>query len=243
MPTAFVRLFCLLALLVPLHSQAHELQLFTTQAPPLTSSEPGQAGLVGEVVLAMLAAEKLDYQVLTPPWPRAQKLVRDGRNLLIMPLSRIPTRERQYTWIAPIYYMERAFFSLDQPVQSLAQARLQRRKIGVGLGSAQHQLLLAEGFSEAQLQVIPIGENPALMLEMGRLDAWFNGIPEAHYYWSKVGQHVLMESPPMLGSQLYLACSLDCDRALVVRLQKRLQVLRESGELARIQAKYARYLH
>lgn len=240
MPTKFSRLLCLLILL-PLPVWAEALQLFSVQAPPLTSNEAGQHGLVGEVVLAALAAEKLDYTLHMPPWPRAQKQVQEGRDLLIMPLSRIPSREQLYTWIAPIYHVERAFFSLGTPVRSMAEARLQLHKVGVGLGSAQHQQLLDAGFREDQLQVLKIDENPALMLEKGRLDAWFNGIPEARYFWEKVGKHELRNSPPMAGNDLYLACSLECNPNLVDSLRRRLQLMQESGEVARIQARYARY--
>ncbi|UUY06653.1 transporter substrate-binding domain-containing protein [Pseudomonas sp. J452] len=241
MPTASARLLCLLILLLPLPAWAEAVQLFSVQAPPLTSSEPGQHGLVGEVVLAALAAEKLDYRLHTPPWPRAQKQVQEGRDLLIMPLSRIPSREKLYTWITPIFHIQRAFFSLGTPVRSMAEARLQLRQVGVGLGSAQHQQLLDAGFREDQLLVLKIDENPALMLEMGRLDAWFNGIPEARYFWEKVGKHELLSSPPLVSNDLYLACSLECDPDLVERLRRRLQLMQASGEVARIQARYARY--
>lgn len=236
-----VRVLCLLVLLLPLPAWAQALQLFSVQAPPLASNEEGKHGLVGEVVLAALAAEQLDYTLQTPPWPRAQKTVQEGRSLLIMPLSRISSREHLFTWIAPIYHMQRAFFSLGAPVRSMTEARLQLRKIGVGLGSAQHQQLLEAGFSADQLQVLKIDANPALMLEMGRLDAWFNGIPEVRYFWQKVGKHELLSSPPMVGSDLYLACSLDCDPDLVDRLRRRLQLMQASGEVARIQARYARF--
>lgn len=244
MPTNYARLLCLLCLLIllqPLPAWAEALQLFSVEAPPLTSNEAGQHGLVGEVVLAALAAEKLDYVLHTPPWPWAQKQVQEGRDLLIMPLSRIPSREQLYTWITPIYHVQRAFFSIGPPVRSMAEARLQLHKVGVGLGSAQHQQLLDAGFRKDQLLVLKINENPALMLEMGRLDAWFNGIPEARYFWGKVGKHELRSSPPMAGNDLYLACSLECDPELVDRLRRRLQQMQASGEVARIQARYARY--
>lgn len=241
--TTFARLLCLLFLLLPMPAWADALQLFSVEAPPLTSNEKGQHGLVGEVVLTALAAEELEYVVNMLPWPRAQKQVQEGHSLLIMPLSRTPSREKLYTWIAPIFHIQRAFFSLRPPVRSMDEARLQLHNIGVGLGSAQHQQLLDAGFSANQLQVLKIDENPVLMLEMGRLDAWFNGVPEARFFWEKVGKHKLqlLSSPPMTSNDLYLACSLKCDLDLVDKLRRRLQLMQESGEIERIQARYARY--
>jgi polar amino acid transport system substrate-binding protein len=237
------RLLYLTTLLLCLPAQAEDLQLYSVEAPPLTSSVPGQHGLVGEVVTRALQAEQLPFERLTPPWSRAQLNVRSGKNLLIMPLSRIAEREAQYTWIAPIYFMQRAFFSLVSPPQSMQQARDTLNAIGVGLGSAQHALLLAEGFRPEQLRAINIGDSAALMLQKGRLDAWFNGIPESRFFWAKISQQPLQMSPPMSSSDLYLACSLDCDDELVVRLQKRLQLMYESGEVQRIQSKYSAYTH
>lgn len=241
MRNTFRRLLCLMTLVLCLPAQAEDLQLYSVEAPPLTSSVPGQYGLVGEVVIRALHAEQLPYQLLTPPWARAQLNVRSGKNQLIMPLSRIAEREAQYTWIAPIYFMQRAFFTLASPPQSMQEARDTLNTIGVGLGSAQHALLLAEGFRPEQLRTINIGDSAALMLQKGRLDAWFNGIPESHYFWAKISQKPLQMSPPMAGTDLYLACSLDCDGALVMRLQKRLRLMIESGEVQRMQSKYSAY--
>jgi polar amino acid transport system substrate-binding protein len=234
-------LLSLTTLLFCLSTQAEDLQLYSAEAPPLTSSLPEQYGLVGEVVIRALQAEQLPYEFVIQPWARAQLSVRNGKDHLIMPLSRIAERESQYTWITPLYFMQRAFFTLGSPPQSMQQARDTLNAIGVGLGSAQQALLLAEGFRPEQLRTINIGDSPPLMLQKGRLDAWFNGIPESRYFWAKISPQPLQMSPPMLGTDLYLACSLDCDASLVLRLQKRLQQMRDSGELQRIQSTYSAY--
>ena len=89
--------------------------------------------MVGDVTLAALARLGKLTEIVAEPWPRAQASVARGRNMLIIPLLRTPEREELYTWIAPVMELERAFFSLDEPVTSFAEARQRYRRIGVGL--------------------------------------------------------------------------------------------------------------
>ena len=107
--------FCLLVALFHAGSGVADepLQLHMPDAPPLTLLHyEGGHGMVGDVTLAAIALSGRLTRVIAEPWPRAQARVASGRNLLIIPLSRIPEREDRYTWIAPIMVLERAFFSI-----------------------------------------------------------------------------------------------------------------------------------
>lgn len=195
--------------------------------------------MVGDVALAAIARAGYHAQVQMQPWARAQKRVSAGHDLLIIPLSRTPLREDSYTWIAPIMRMERAFFSLHHKVDSFAEAKRRFRLIGVGLGSAQHEILRTAGFPEEQLYPLTIGENPARLLELGRIDAWFNGVPESPYIWKRISQRPLLMGKPMAATDLYLACAKDCDPALVAHLRQAVEELRAEGTLQRLLDAYA----
>jgi polar amino acid transport system substrate-binding protein len=215
------------------------IELHIPDAPPLTFvNDPRGYGIVGDVAVAAMARAGYTVKVHVLPWARAQKHVSEDQDLLIAPLSRIPGREDHFTWIAPIMPMERAFFSLDRQVQSFAQARETYRKIGVGLGSAQEEILRSEGFSEEQIYPLTIGDNPAQLLLMGRIDAWFNGVPESRYIWPKVSKRKLLMSPVGSSADLYLACSRQCSPKMVKELREAVDALRASGELKRIRGVY-----
>ncbi|WP_095053824.1 ABC transporter substrate-binding protein [Pseudomonas sp. Irchel s3b2] len=215
------------------------LELYIPQAPPLTFVDGAEGhGMVGDAVLMAIANAGYVAHVHGLPWARSQKYVSDKQDLLITPLSRTPEREDHFTWIAPIMPMERAFFSLDRQVSSFAQAKKTYRKIGVGLGSAQEEILRAQGFSDEQIYPLTIGDNPAQMLLKGRIDAWFNGVPESQYIWPKVSEQTLLMSPVMSSADLYLACSRLCSAQLVQDLREAVETLREDGTLARIQQRY-----
>jgi len=213
--------------------------LFIPDAPPLTIVDDAKGhGIVGDIALMAIANAGYVAHIQALPWARSQKYVSEKQDLLIAPLSRTPEREDRFTWIAPIMTMERAFFSLEHQVSSFAEAKRVYRVIGVGLGSAQEEILRAQGFSKEQIYPLTIGDNPAQMLLKGRIDAWFNGVPESQYIWPKVSERTLLMSPVMSTVDLYLACSKHCSPERVQGLRDAVETLRRDGTLARIQKRY-----
>jgi polar amino acid transport system substrate-binding protein len=235
--------FCLLVALLYVGGVAADepLALHMPDAPPLTlyHDERGH-GMVGDITLAAITLSGRTARIVDEPWARAQVNVASGQNQLIIPLSRTPEREQRYTWIVPIMPLERAFFSLDEPVSSFAQARQRYRRIGVGLGTAQVEILRREGFADEQIIQLKLGENPAILLERGRLDAWFTGIPEALYIWHKSSEQrrKLYQSPVLASTDLYLACSRTCDLQIVEQLRAAVLQLESSGVSPRLRQAY-----
>ncbi|WP_394236858.1 substrate-binding periplasmic protein [Pseudomonas anguilliseptica] len=231
--------FAVLLTSLNLSATAREpLVLHMPDAPPLTFvSFQGGYGMVGDVALAAITRAGYLSHIHVTPWARAQQQVSRGKNLLIIPLSRTPEREALYTWIAPISPLERAFFSLDAPVANFAEARQRYRRIAVGHGTAQMEILKSEGFSETQIVSLKLGDNPARMLELWRVDAWFTGVPEGLYLWPQSDNRLQM-SPVLASTDLYLACSRDCDVQLQEDLRKAVDALRAEGMIQRIQDAY-----
>jgi polar amino acid transport system substrate-binding protein len=235
---------CGLLLCATLHNAAwaahpRGFDVYMPEAPPLTmTGSPGQQGIVGDAAgqAMALAGYRMNTHVL--PWLRAQRTVQQGQDMLIVPLSRTPDRETSYTWIAPIMSMDRAFFSLDQRVDSFAQARRTYHRIAVGMGSAQERKLQDEGFDASQIYPLRIGENPAQMLLLGRVDAWFNGVPESQYIWRQVSERQLLMSPVLMTTDLYLACSKSCSPQMVLGLRKAVQTLHRDGSIKKLLERY-----
>ncbi|WP_191487911.1 substrate-binding periplasmic protein [Pseudomonas sp. FEN] len=239
--TVLYRRFLWLSLLLACsaHGAALPVDLFILDAPPLTLVDSAKGhGIVGDAALMAIARVGYVAHIQALPWARSQKYVSEKQDLLIAPLSRTPEREDRFTWIAPIMTMDRAFFSLEHRVSSYAEAKKVYRVIGVGLGSAQEEILRTQGFSHEQIYPLTIGDNPAQMLLKGRIDAWFNGVPESEYIWPKVSRRKLLMSPVMSTVDLYLACSKQCSAELVQGLREAIEALRSDGTLARIRKSY-----
>jgi polar amino acid transport system substrate-binding protein len=230
-----MRWTCLAGLLIALSLSAsadeHPLELHMPDAPPLTFiSFKGGYGMVGDVALAAIAKAGYLSHIYVTPWLRAQQRVSRGHNQLIIPLSRTPERENLFTWIAAIAPLERAFFSLDTPVADFAEARRRYQRVAVGTGTAQIEILKTQSFTVEQIVSLRLGDNPARMLELGRVDAWFTGVPEGLYLWPKSDNRLQM-SPVMASSDIYLACSKRCDPELQEKLRNAVEALRAEGTL------------
>lgn len=209
--------------------------LYAAEAPPLSMLSQGDShGILGEVALKAAAIAGYELRLISLPWARAQKDVQTGPDRLIVPLSRTPEREEKYTWIAPIMTMDRAFFALNERVESFAEAKKTYGLIAVGMGSAQEQKLRDEGFRDDQIYPLKIGENPAQMLLRGRVDAWFNGVPESQYIWRQLSGRPLKMSPPLMTADLYLACSKLCNTAMVDSLSRAVEGLRRDGTITQL---------
>lgn len=218
---------------------APSIDFYVPEAPPLTMlTQFERHGIVGDVALQAITMAGYSANPLSPPWPRAQREVSIGKNLLIAPLTRTQSREANYTWIAPILTMDRAFFSLDRRVESFDEAKKAFKMIAVGIGSAQETRLREEGFANSQIYPLKIGDNPAQMLLKGRVDAWFNGVPESRYIWKQLTDRPLVMGRVLMTADLYLACSRDCDPQMVSKLRTAIDTLQKRGTIDRIEAKY-----
>lgn len=237
-----VAVFASLAVTV---ASADPLEIHIANAPPvtMTANEAGY-GIVGDVALAAIALAGYKAQVQELPWPRSQLQVSSGKDQLIIPLSRTSEREDKFTWIAPIMPMERALFTLDAPVSSFVEAKKRYRAIAVGAGTAQLEILKQQGFSEKQIHVLKLGDSPLRMLQLGRIDAWFTGVPEGLYEWPESDMKSiagkLKMSPVLHSVDLYLACSIDCDASLVTRLRGAVNALRADGTIKKVTRAYLR---
>ncbi|YAF60254.1 Amino acid ABC transporter substrate-binding protein [Pseudomonas sp. E102] len=237
--TSVLSLLCLLLAVDSACGEPRVIELHILDAPPLTLlNDPRGHGIVGDVAVKAITRAGYAVKIHVLPWARAQKHVSEEHDFLIAPLSRIPGRETRFTWISSIMPMERAFFSLDHKVGSFAQAKETFRKVGVGLGSAQEEILRTEGFRDDQIYPLAIGDNPAQMLLMGRIDAWFNGVPESRYIWPKVSKRKLLMSSVGSSADLYLACSRQCSAKLVEDLRGAVEALRNEGAIKRIHDLY-----
>lgn len=231
-------LACLLSLLLPcsLAAEPREIQLYMPDAPPLALHGDDGNGITGDA--AIIALHRAGYRVAlrNAPWPRAQKRTQESRNVMIVPLSRTPERERLFTWVANIQPLHRAFFTLDNPVASLEEARQRYRLIAVGLGSAQEEILRRNGFTDDQLYALKLGDRPIQLVRRGRVDAWFTTELEGRHLWDtgpELAMSTLLE--PM---DMYIACSLDCDPQLVKSVHEAMESMRSDGTLERILKRY-----
>lgn len=212
------------------------------QTPPMAMEDGQEPGAVLELVMAATERAGLRPKVTFIPWRRAQEMVTGGKDMLIAPLTWLPSRADRYTWIAPLCRMERSIASLRYRIDSLEQARRERRTLVVGAGSAQDQQLRDWGYPADLIVTTPLGTREADMLASGRVDGWYSGTRQILWRWQREGRkQELLVGAPITVDQIHLGCSRDCDPTLVATLRSALQSLRDDGSADRILAKYALY--
>jgi polar amino acid transport system substrate-binding protein len=215
--------------------------LYLMEVPPLTLNQPERKGIGGDLVLEALRRAGYSVNLQVVPSARAMALVRHqaSRDELIIPLARQKERESDFSWIAPIARVQRAFFSLDYKVQSFEQARGAFRTIAVARGTAGVNILREQGFADAQLYQVADSVSAARMLMLRRVDAWYGPVQQFRSWQREVDPRHQVQAGAMLGTTSnYLACSRVCDPQLMARLAEAIEQLTRDGTARAIEARY-----
>lgn len=248
-PTSFVYVmlaFCILALAqiaTPLaHAERSVVELMAVQTPPMAMADGEERGAVLELATAAVERAGLRPKVTFIPWRRAQEMVSGGKDVLITPLTWLPSRADKFTWIGPICRMERSIASIKTRIDSLDQAKRERRILVVGAGSAQEIQLRDWGYPPELIVATPLGTREVDMLTSGRVDGWYSGTAQIRWRWNRDGRKErLIIGNAIIVDQIHLACSRDCDPTLAATLRGALQSLRDDGTADRILARYDLY--
>jgi polar amino acid transport system substrate-binding protein len=216
-----------------------QVPLYLMTMPPLVINAEGRRGMVGDVVLEAMKRAGIEAQVLVEPNPHALAVVRDKADTYIAAISRTPEREQFYTWIAPIVPIHRAFFTVGKRIDSFADARRSLRRIAVSRNTANEEVLLREGFDRSQLVSVNAGESAPRMLVAGRIDAWFNLVPESETLLNQISAAGVVAGRPLSSSDLYLACSRSCDGNNVRKLEAALAAMKADGTTRKLMKRYA----
>jgi len=152
--------------------------LYLTEIPGET--QPGdEAGITLEIVRAIFQEAGLPLTEEFLPWSRAiRKAEGDG---FIAPFSRTPEREDRFNWVVPLFDMQFVIVSLDDPVDSKAEAAA-LGKIGVWRDTYMQSELEGDGFEN--LYAAQDGNALVRLLEGGRIDTWYGSLSEARYLLS-----------------------------------------------------------
>lgn len=235
MDTRALGFFALAAAAAASVANAETLKVYSVDAPPMTMDNAKQSGFVAEITIDAMKRAGYTAEFVFVPWKRGQQEVTEGTNQLIIPLSRTPAREANYTWIAPIYRLERTFAAIGKSIDSYEQAKAELNSVIVGQGSAQEELLKANGFPPGRMRSVRIGQREVDLLRADGLDAWYNGTPETRWKWRQSGRtEALVIGKPIDANDIYLACSPKCDPLIVDRLRTAVLTLVADGTAQRI---------
>lgn len=164
-----VLLALLAAFLSPSSAAEQSIKVVAAEFPPLTTNAGGQpGGVVLEVVreAGRRAGIALEFSFL--PWQRAQLDTQARNDILIIPFTRMPSREAQYQWIAPVLEFHTVLVTLAKPPSSIEEART--LVVGYVRGTSFKDEADQAGFPYVEETNDDVTN--AKKLKLGRIGAW-----------------------------------------------------------------------
>ncbi len=231
-------LFTLLAWLAMASARADTLVLMTEEYPPFNMSD-AKGKLIGistDILRELLKEGHIDYTMTVSPWMRAMLSAKSQTDHCVFSTSRLPEREKDYSWIGPLAYNDWYLFAKAEPPRRPASLDdIKGARIGSYFGDGGVTYLQKRGFL---VDVAPSDDVNPRKLEAGRIDYWASGKLSGQYLLK--AQHITGIEPVLKleRGEMYLACHPDRPRAQIARLNLLLQGLHKRGVVARIYAHY-----
>lgn len=215
------------------------LHIVTTHLPPLVMTPGGkQAGALRELVDALCRRLDLAADVDFMPWRRALYLATSMQHTAIFPLTRLPEREAQFRWLAPLYdenyiFMAQAGsrFDVDRPQEMTG------KRVALLRGAAQAAILRELGFRQL-VEASSIDEIHRYLLA-GMADAAFGERNIIHSSLRMRGEEKNFHlGAPVRSTTAWLAGSLDIGEAEARRYRTAMAALAADGTQEKIFRQY-----
>lgn len=235
----------LLVLVASTIARAEHYQIVTEEWAPYNYLENDQlTGITTDIVQAIMALTGDDFKVEVLPSMRATRALNEQPRTIMYSLFRTAEREPLYKWVGPIvedsihpYQLANA----PQQIHSLAQL-MNAPQITTRNAGLLPDLLESLGFDNLDKSAT---KNQQLyrMLLAGRTDIIIGDTDGGVDYYSRqldIASGTLRQIPiEIYRASLYIAFSRDSEDEVVAAWVEALEQLRETGELARIQQRYA----
>lgn len=214
---------------------ATEVILDMVEFAPMVVSDNPNKGCIGQIVQEAVQKSGYKTKVYFMPARRAISTAPQEINTLLIPLAKLKERESDFTWVAPLVKVDRAFFAIGKTADSYKKAKEIYKTVAVSRGTAGASILRAQGFRENQIIEVNKGESAPSMLLAKHADAWFNSVTEGLLTLKGIDTEKKVSKGATVGSSIhYLACSKQCDTVMVQKIRQSLKVMASDGSAKKI---------
>jgi hypothetical protein len=210
----------------------------TAHLPPLVIESGARHGALREIVEELFQRMKLAPRMEFRPWPRAIMMATTRTRMAIFPLTRMPGREVQFRWLAPLYEENYIFLAPRTSAFDVRQPReMKQMRIALIRGAAQAAMLRELGYQK-MVEATSVDEVHRYMLG-GMADAAFGerGII-ANALRTRKAENDFHTSAPVRSSTAWIAGSLDFSEQDAQRFQQVMADMTADGTTRRILAAY-----
>lgn len=200
-------------------------------------------GFSTEVLQRLLVKAKVSMPIKLFPWVRAYHTAETRPNTLIYTLARIPEREGRFIWVGPIAPRESYLFRLANRTDIQPKTLQESAKYitGVVRADVSERELISKGWVEGKNLDISSDDNTVFRkLKVGLIDLLPSSELSALYRAHQMHfDHELVKVLSLVKQGgFYIGVNKGSDPAVVARLQKAMEELKQSGELNAIYKSY-----
>ena len=236
--------YSLLAILLLTHgfARSDELKILAVDEPPAAySNMQGNAdGYVVDIVKAMQKRLNNNTKILFIPEARALNIMAAEPNTVLLSISRTPSREANFNWIAKVMEKRWEVYTLaSENIQIESLQDLKRlNSIGVVRGDVREEWLINKNFKN--LNSVTQHKQNVQMLELGRVDAIVYEMQGLAYQTNALGlnQGDFKSVFTLNQSSVYIVLSKKSSSQLIDSWQLAFSQIIDSGELRSIAVRW-----
>lgn len=220
---------------------APPLRLVTSELPPMSmAGEPGQRGVLLDLVEAMLKRAELSAQVELYPWARAMLLAGEKPRTLILPLNRTPDREARFQWLVKLYAQHFVFLTLAGKPRVESAEQLRELRVSGLRGSSNLGKLHQQGIHPDRIYQATSIADMHRALERGLVDAVYGSEIIHTDAWRRGGRDPakLQAGLTLESADVWLAAQGGMTDAEVARLNDAHDAMLADGSIERLFKRY-----
>ena len=220
-------------------ASARVLRVVTSHLPPLVMENGGEApGALHEVVTELCKRTEQVPALQFVPWKRALFLAASMPATAIFPVTRLPEREPQYRWLAPLYEDNYVFLAPRGRAFDVRHAdNMKDMRITLIRGSALKGVLAEMGFKKI-VEARSVDEVHRFLV-VGIADAAYGELSIVRKSLrSRVALDDFDISAPVSRTVAWLAGSLDFTEADAARYQRAMREMKADGTYFAILKRY-----
>ncbi|MCZ4292739.1 substrate-binding periplasmic protein [Vibrio sinaloensis] len=219
-----------------------EISFYTESYPPANFIKDGQmTGYSIDILMAAseLVGEPIELsQVTLQPWARSYRTVLTNKDSILFSTTRSEHRENLFKWVGPILDIKVVVLARkDSNIKINSPMDMANYRIGVIRDDIGEQSLLSLGIPRNSMQEASYVTVLAEQLMKKRIDL-FVYAERAAYWWTrqaKVDPDLFEPVYVVSEGEVYFAINRDTDDAIVEKLQKGLDMLKEKDAAGRSQ--------
>lgn len=238
-------IFLVLVLTMSAQANAQKIKAYTEEWPPYNFIRDNQlVGVSTDILRHICMDTKIECDMQMVPWTRAYKTVLETPDTVIYTISRIPVREKQFSWIGPILPRSMWIYARAEVAAKIHTLKdIANFRIGAIREEASLSELLEAGVPSSSIQIFNTNTDEMRMLKAGKIDIVANteiGMQQNQKTFGIAAGVMKRMMKLNDGAALYFGMNLNSNKELVAKLQASVEKMKREGKIDAIVQQYTK---